>query len=104
MVRDNSPRSRKRAQKVSAWAVASPANTTSATRPNKERGQARMSVPRCGRAHRGAEHITFGTHGLDVSGLARIVSKTPAQAADQQIDGAVERVGVAALRQIQQLV
>src|SRR5947199_9877597 len=48
MVRDNSPRSRKRAQKVSAWAVASPANTTSATRPNKERGQARMlmSAPR----------------------------------------------------------
>lgn len=54
--------------------------------------------------HGEGENITLVAHGLDVGRLTGIVQQTLAQAADQQIDGAVEQVGVATLGQIQQLI
>ena len=52
----------------------------------------------------GRQQITFVAQRLDESRCARIVAQLLAQTADVQIDGAVERIGLAALGQGQQLV
>ena len=52
----------------------------------------------------GCKHVTFVAQRFDEPRCARIVAQFLAQAADVQIDGAVQRVGLAALGQVQQLV
>src|SRR4051812_42615722 len=52
----------------------------------------------------GREHITTGTHRLDRGGILRVRLDLAADAADQHVDGALERSGAAALRQVEQAV
>ena len=50
------------------------------------------------------EDIAFSPHRLDVGWLARIVAEPLAQAAHQKVDRTVEQLGIAALREVQDLV
>ncbi len=54
--------------------------------------------------HRGRQQITFVAQRLDELRCARIVAQLLAQAADVQVDGTVERIGLPPLREGQQLV
>ena len=80
---------------VSACANARPSAITSRMRPNKERGRS---------LHIGAEHIALVAHRLDVARAARAIAQPLAHAAHQQVDGAVEHIGIAPLCELQQLV
>ena len=53
--------------------------------------------------HRQRKHVALAAHGLDAAGLAGVVAQALAQAADQQVDGAVEDVRLAALGEVKQL-
>src|SRR5574340_663299 len=70
-------------------------------RPCMERKTESMSVSP---SYGSRQQIAFIAQRLDQSGRARVVTQLLAQAADVKIDGAVERVCLAALRQRQQLV
>src|SRR5689334_18365939 len=50
------------------------------------------------------EHVTAGPHRLDQAGFLRIGLDLAADAADQHVDGALERSGVAPLGQVEQAV
>ena len=74
-------------------------------RPGRKRLDAAIALRRGSRDFdRHGEDIAFAAHGLDVGRLARIVAQALAQAADQQVDRAVEQFGFAPLRQVEQLV
>src|SRR4051794_11177899 len=52
----------------------------------------------------GREHVAAGTHRLDHGGLLRIGFDLAPDAADQHVDRAFERTGVAALGEVEQVV
>src|SRR6202012_5688069 len=53
---------------------------------------------------RHAENIALAAHGLDVRLVPGVVEKTLAQPAHQKVDGAVEKLRVTALGEVEQLV
>jgi len=57
-----------------------------------------------GRLHRRGEHVAAGAHRLDHGGVLRIGFDLAPDAADQHVDAALERAGVAALGEIEQAV
>src|SRR5947209_15035432 len=52
----------------------------------------------------GREHVAAGAHRLDHGGVLRIAFDLAPDAADQHVDRALERAGVAALGEIEQAV
>src|SRR5471030_3451746 len=54
--------------------------------------------------HGRRKYIAFTAQRLDVAGLARYILQALPQAADQQIDRPVERIGLATLGQVEQLI
>ena len=54
--------------------------------------------------HVGAQHVAFVAHGLDELRIARIFVELLSNAAHLQVDRALERVRVASLREVEQLV
>ena len=55
-------------------------------------------------AHRGREHVAAAPHGLDDLRIGRIALELLAQAAHLRVDAAVESIGGATARQIEQLI
>src|SRR4051812_36481721 len=55
------------------------------------------------RVDRGREHVAAGAHRLDHGGILRIAFDLAPDAADQHVDRALERTGVAALGEIEQI-
>jgi hypothetical protein len=53
-------------------------------------------------SRRSLQHVAAAAHGLDQLGVAAVILQLAAQAADGDVDGAVERPGLAAAQQVQQ--
>ena len=86
---------------LSSWATTSPL-AEHEHQPSEQRP--RQQAHHGSAVDLGRQHVAFAAHGLDEARLARIVAEAMAQAAHLHVDAAVERVGLAALREIDELV